>query len=82
MYRQNDCNTILYNPPFDGSIHRGRFHNFISFFIKKKRCCFGSFCVGTSGGFGPNGGLGSKEVPRKFEEMLKEIYIFLHKMVK
>ena len=51
------------------------------FFIKK-RCCFGSFCVGISGGFGPNGGLGSKEVPRKFEEMLKEIYIFLHKMVK
>ena len=31
-------------------------------------------------GFGPNGGLGSKEVPRKFEEMFKKI--FLHKTVK
>ena len=36
----------------------------------KKGCCFGSFCVAISGGFGPNGGLGSKEVPRKFEEKI------------
>ena len=43
---------------------------------------FGNFCVGISGGFGPKGGLGSKEVPRKFEEMFKEIDLFLHKMVK
>ena len=56
----NDRKTILYNPPFDGSIHRARFHNFISPFIKEG-CCFGSICGGISGVFGPNGGLGSKD---------------------
>ena len=41
-----------------------------------------AFVVEFPGFFGPNGGLGSKEVPRKFEEMFKKIDIFLHKMVK
>ena len=77
---QNDRNTILYNPPFDGSICRARFYNFISLFIKKG-CCFGSFCVWISGGFGTNGCLRSKKVPIKFEELFKKIDISLQKII-
>ena len=57
---QHDRKTIPFNPPSDWSIHRARFHNFISPFIKEE-CCFGSICGGIFGGFGPDGGLGSKE---------------------
>ena len=58
--RQNDRRAIQYNPPLVGSVHKTRFHNFISPFIKEE-CCFGSICGGIFGGFGPDGGLGSKE---------------------
>ena len=62
--RQNDRKNILYNPPFDGSVHRVKFHNLISSFIKEG-CYFGSICGGISGGFGPNGGLGSEDSVEK-----------------
>ena len=68
--RHNDRRAIQYNPPLVGSVHKTRFHNFISLFIKED-CCFlsfyirgllfGSICGEISMGFGPNGGLGSKE---------------------
>jgi len=60
FWRQNDRKTIPYNPPFDGSNHRARFHNFISYFIKEG-CCFGTNFSGIQGVFGPNGGLGCKD---------------------
>ena len=58
--RQNDRKNILYNPPFNGSVHRVKFHNLISSFIKEG-CYFGSICGWISGGFGSKGGLGSKD---------------------
>ena len=76
FWRQNDRKTILYNPPFDGSIQRARFHNFISPFIKEG-CCFGSICGGISGGFGPNGGLGSKDsVYKVWGDVYKNWHLF------
>ena len=62
--RQNDRKNILYNPPFDGSVHRVKFHNLISSFIKEG-CYFGSICGWISGGSGPNGGLGSEDSVEK-----------------
>ena len=64
FWRQNDRKTIPYNPPFDGSVHRARFHNFISYFIKEG-CCFGTNFSGIQGVFGPNGGLGSQDSVEK-----------------
>ena len=64
FWRQNDCKTILYDPPFDGSVLRAILHNFFSSFIKEK-CYFGSICGGISGFFGPNCGLGSKDNVKK-----------------
>ena len=62
--RQNDRKNILYNPPFDGSAHRVKYHNLISSFINEG-CYFGSICGWISRGFGPNGGLGSEDSVEK-----------------
>ena len=76
FWRQNDRKTILYNPPFDGSVHRARFHNFISSFIKEG-CCFGTNFSGILGVFGPNGGLGSQDsVYKVWGDVYKNWHLF------
>ena len=81
FWRQNDRKTILYNPPFDGAVHRARFHNFISSFIKEG-CFLAVFVVGFLGFLVPMVAWGIKIVCKKFDEFLTKIDIFLQKMVK
>ena len=81
FWRQNDRKTILYNPPFDGSVHRARFHNFISSFIKEG-CFLAVFVVEFPGFLVQMVAWGLKIACKKFEEMFTKIDICLQKMVK
>ena len=73
--------TILYNPPFDGSVHRARFHKFFSSF-KNKGVFLAVFVVEFLGFLVPMVAWGMKIVCKKFEKMFTKIDICLQKMVK
>ena len=78
--RQNDRKNILYNPSFDGSVHRVKFHNFISSFIKEL-CYFGSICGGISGGFGPIRARDMNQQWKKIGRCLRKLTFFLQKII-